>query len=600
MHPKSYFLDRIGEKTFFLILFLYQFLFIFQGIDFTDEGFYGTFYQQIFRNPASVQYNFMYWLSGIIGGAYMYLFPSFGLLGIRLGGIFATTLTIIISYNLLKKYLDIRNLKIGLFTATVIISNDPKSLFYDNLSALFFVIMAYFLFNGLQRNKLLNFFYCGIFLSLNTFTKLSNIADASLGATILYAGYLNKTSIKYLLKQIGSSIAGFSISTVILIIVMKLIGHLGIFLNCIALVREMGKSHENTHGLLKLIRLFRYEYSHAIIYAIIILTTAIIAAFIVKKFKGKHNAPQITYISGFSILAISLFLTSKGTYVHAYLLLNIVTGLALIAALFIIINKNNPNKNIKILAFAGATMVIILPLGSDFGMYAAGRYALWILLPIAIDHYLTLNSFPINIRLGTVSVKTDKFFSPSSPVFLPKKQILVICKWGIGILIILFIFIALNNTWQDSSDRTKMVYLVNNKYLKGVFTTKEKSELINDLLVNSTKYIKKNDYVLAYDEIPLFYALTETRPFMHNSWTKLYDRNVFRSELQKEIDEKKLLPVVVYQKIMTLSNKWPDVTGDNKDWDLNQPRNFYIKQFLDKYHYKIAWESIAFRIYVAN
>jgi hypothetical protein len=183
---------------------------------------------------------------------------------------------------------------------------------------------------------------------------------------------------------------------------------------------------------------------------------------------------------------------------------------------------------------------------------------------------------------------------------LTEKQILIICKWGIGILIVLFIYIAFNNTWQDSTDRTKMTYQVNNKYLKGVFTTKEKSELINDLLANSAKYIKKDDYVLAYDEMPLFYTLTETKPFMHNSWTKLYDRNVFRSELQKDIDEKKLLPVVVYQKIMTLSNKWPDVTGDNKEWDLNQPRNFNIKQFLDKYHYRIAWENTAFRIYVVD
>src|ERR1700748_3261150 len=114
MESKPHFLDRIGDKTFFLVLFLYQLLFIFQGIDFTDEGFYAAFYQQIFKDPASVQYNFMYWLSGVIGGAWLYLFPSYGLLGIRLGGVLVTTLTIMVSYKLLKNYLNTRHLKIGL------------------------------------------------------------------------------------------------------------------------------------------------------------------------------------------------------------------------------------------------------------------------------------------------------------------------------------------------------------------------------------------------------------------------------------------------------------------------------------------------------
>ena len=69
------FFENMNTKVFFLLLFLCQLIFIFQGIDFLDEGFTATFYQQFFNDPSSVEYNFMFWLSGLIGGTFTYLFP---------------------------------------------------------------------------------------------------------------------------------------------------------------------------------------------------------------------------------------------------------------------------------------------------------------------------------------------------------------------------------------------------------------------------------------------------------------------------------------------------------------------------------------------
>ena len=69
-------LDKTNVNIFFIVLFLIQIVFIFQGIDIADEGFHSTFYQQIYHNPQSVEYNFMYWFSGITGGAWLRLFPE--------------------------------------------------------------------------------------------------------------------------------------------------------------------------------------------------------------------------------------------------------------------------------------------------------------------------------------------------------------------------------------------------------------------------------------------------------------------------------------------------------------------------------------------
>ena len=78
------FFEQMHERFFFVLVVLLQLVFIFQGLNFTDSGFAAVFYQRIFSDPSSVQYNFTYWLTGIIGGGWLQLFPGLGLLGLRI------------------------------------------------------------------------------------------------------------------------------------------------------------------------------------------------------------------------------------------------------------------------------------------------------------------------------------------------------------------------------------------------------------------------------------------------------------------------------------------------------------------------------------
>src|SRR6202008_469986 len=144
---------NMNTRVFFLLLFLYQLVFIFQGIDFLDEGFTATFYQQFFHDPTSVEYNFMFWLSGLVGAIFNYLFPDSGLLGLRFLSIIFTTSTILIVYNLLKPYINKTNLKIGLLLVTLSVCHNPKIFHYNFLSILLYSATASLLFNGLKKNN---------------------------------------------------------------------------------------------------------------------------------------------------------------------------------------------------------------------------------------------------------------------------------------------------------------------------------------------------------------------------------------------------------------------------------------------------------------
>ena len=228
-------LEKINAKAFFLFLFLFQVLFIFQGIDLSDEGFYATFYQQVFTQPETAQYNFMFWFSGIIGGGFNYLFPGLGLWGIRLAGVLVTTGTIIITYNLLKKYMNQGHLKAGLLLVLLFVNNNLKEFHYNNLSAFLNMLIIYFLFLGLKENKMSKIFLSGLFLSVSTFSRIPNILCAGLALAIFYYGYHHKNNLKKQVSQLLVFGAGFVFMTALLLGFMQMIGHLEIFINSLKL-----------------------------------------------------------------------------------------------------------------------------------------------------------------------------------------------------------------------------------------------------------------------------------------------------------------------------------------------------------------------------
>ena len=60
------------------VLTLWQLLIALFGVDLCDSGYYLTFFDNIFKAPASVEYNFMYYLSGVAGGVLNALLPEGG------------------------------------------------------------------------------------------------------------------------------------------------------------------------------------------------------------------------------------------------------------------------------------------------------------------------------------------------------------------------------------------------------------------------------------------------------------------------------------------------------------------------------------------
>ncbi len=592
--------ENMSMKGFLLLVVVYQLIFMFQGIDFLDEGFTATFYQQFFNDPGSVQYNFMYWLSGLVGGVFVYLFPDTGLLGLRFLSIIFTSASILIVYNLLKDFLNKGYLRIGLLLVLMCACHNPKIFHYNFLSVLLYTATASLLFNGLRKQKLWMLLVAGALVGLDAFARLPSIVNLGLVIAIAWWGFLSKTPIKRILAQAIGFFAGFCLSVAAMLLLIKVMGHMDVFINAFKLVTQMGQGDgESAYGLMLLIRNFLTSYNDALLFTIYILGLIVIAAIAPGWIEGKWKLPHwvATLVKYLSLLLACLIML-KGLEI----LMRWYVGLTLITFALIMFSK--ASKEIKTLMLIGTYITATYAFGSSAGIFTAGIHIFWISMPIAIDYLLGMRSFDFRFSLAT---NHNTVFNKDAIVREPQFRLFKTA------VVVISIIGCLYHQWfyplHDESSRLGMFYSIDNKYVKGVLTTKERVQATNELLDASEKFVKPGDYVLAFHSLPIYHYMTNTRPYTRNPMPWYYVSGAFRDQLHKAVEETRILPVVVVQKIKTTPNDhgaWPDLWPTDSifhkpDTDIRTIRQkTYMDEFLNKYNYQTGWENDLFKIMVTD
>jgi hypothetical protein len=123
-------------------------------------------------------------------------------------------------------------------------------------------------------------------------------------------------------------------------------------------------------------------------------------------------------------------------------------------------------------------------------------------------------------------------------------------------------------------------------------------------LRESTKYLKPNDYAIAYDNIAMFYYATGTIPMLSNPLPAVYSSEMFRTDLNQIPERGHILPPVIRQKIATVgdASKWPEETLAENYFlsERNLDRNRILDSFLLKNNYTEVWSNNAFMILVPD
>jgi hypothetical protein len=601
LHRISGFLINLKTRTFFLILFVYLILVTIQGLDFNDEGFHAAVYQQILNDPNAVQYGFWMWLTGIFGGLFMKLFPFLGLWGIRLEGAIVSLSTIAIIYNLLEKYLHKGYLRLSIIMLVLFINEDAKNFYYNNFSAFCYFLAAYFIFKGLRGNKNLFIFISGIIISLNIFNRTPNILGVGILISIPFYGFLIKTSFRTQIKKIIIFIGGVFLGLVLVFGSMKLLGHLEIFINSMKMVFGLSQEAKSSDGLegayqiSKLLTINFIEYVGSVRSVILVMVTIIITGIINHLvFTTSGLMKNIFRLLNYLILLMFIAAIFEG-WVNHYRLVLLFTGLSLISSLLIFNQKADPL--LRLLALLGCFILLIHPFGSSEGIATVIVYSMWLSFPISIDQIARIQKFDMNLALSNIRDK----FSFGIKLYAHQLRIARVISFSLIILactynVIVYPYLC------DRHNRKNMFYSVNNVHMKWILTTKARADALDNLLKASSQYIKPGDVVFAFDCMPMYHYMTETKSYVRNPCIWFYTSNLFKSELNYAETHDSTLPVVIRQKIKLTGDgsSWPEILPAENYFQFkrNLKKNAYFNEFLDRNNYREVWSSPYFEILI--
>jgi hypothetical protein len=568
------------------VLVFYQLLLAFQGFELCDTGFYATFYQNIFSNPSSVEGNFGYWFTGILGGLFIKIFPDSGLLGIRILGIITVSFTIVLVYQLLKKHISKVALYLGLIIVTISFIGEPVEFMHNKLSSLFFVAAALSIYKGLEKDNLLWIVFCGILLALNVFTRLPNLLDIGIAVIFIIHAFYYKETKWICFKRILVLSASFLISIICVLGIMKIIGHYEIYLNQLLGLKEVASGNtKSSHNLLGMIRTNIGVYGDLLIYGSFLSVLILSLAFFLDQINlNDIKRKTVKWLICFLVFLILIYFINKIPFITLIYCLSIIS---------LSLNIYVKDIKVKILSWMGLFMLIIMPLGSDGSIGNFGLYAIWIAVPLAINLYMTKFYYAsISLNINSLNKQLDYQFVYYSKLVLSMLLIFFVSKT---------FFQSINKSYFDPGSRIHKTYSINNPKVKYLFTTKERAKVVTELLEGIKPFVKDGDYLIAHESIPMIYYLTNTKPYLNDSWFAGKSSSYFLSKLENVLKENKPLPLVLRQKFRTIGyfgEPSDEYLSDNQDDGyINRDINNSFNRFLTENRYGVIWQNSHFILY---
>ena len=202
--------DRMKQALtnfiFPLLLFLYPFLKIGQGIDLTDSS-YGLVNYLFFPN-AGQEWTVATWLANVLGALFIRLPFGDTLIGIRFYCSLLVCFMALLSYFFLKGKMPPWIAFLG-EAAAVSLCWIPVTSLYNYLTFALFLSGSICLYRGLVWQRRRTMALAGALLGASTLTRLPNILECGLIVAVFYYGIVKKKAAKEIWKDAGACAAGF-------------------------------------------------------------------------------------------------------------------------------------------------------------------------------------------------------------------------------------------------------------------------------------------------------------------------------------------------------------------------------------------------------
>lgn len=540
---------------------------LFRGIDLCDTGFYMTFYNNIFTHPNDVSYNFMYYLSGLVGAITITIFHN-SIFTIKILGIICNLTCVYIVFNDLFRPKNIIPLICGLILTTIGYSDAPAAFYNDTLTVTMTVVSVSILIRGLNKDNIIFLYFSGLILGINVFSRIPNICNFLFLLIIIYEYYINRK--KGIIKRLLIFLAGWITGISSIIFLMLVLDHLPIFIDVIDDIIDISNSStaESSHSILNLFATQIANYF--LIFKTIVYFIVGYGAFILSK-KYIKNKALIVLIGA----AIITLLTYKAYKLNFNIFL---AALSFVGCLIVLIFGN---KKLRLYSLAGILMIIIIPVGSDSGLTNTGAILFWYAIPISF------------ICLSTIKIKTKYFTISRSPTFI---------NLFTSALILMRVFVLFfNGFYFDSTPLVSEAKLIDSDHAVYIHTSPSRALIINEILNDVKGNVPVHTKLMVYGSGPMINYLTDTRPALGCSWPELLTSKMLKSKLNNEGP----IPFVLLLKFNTIGNDFSNPSESfSKGLELkynnvfhNEKKSKIIIDYLSCNNYKLIEDNSYYSLY---
>ncbi len=558
-----------GLATMLITLFIIEALLGVQGFCMADEGWSLTGYQQIFQEPESVKYMFLFYNPLWIGGIWEMLFGWMGMFGFRLLNVLFMLCTWVVIYRLLRNYVSYTAIFLGFLL--VVAAHDYGVMVFDHSSVtvLLSAAAAYCLFSALRKSSCRFMLMVGILLAMNVFSRIPNLTQLILLA-LLIPYYIYTHNGRQTLKLLGFALLGLLGGIAVEVGLMAAFGHLSIFIDNLSTGMSAATSADSSHNLGSMICVYLQSYMQIIKDMLKIGLLPTLASIVISRRHMKLRS--VAVMLGIALFALQAFILVR--FFDNMLFLYSFISLVLFPSIYF----QCKDRNRVYLILIALLILYTLPYGSDFGINNMGENAIWM-------------ATPLSIGLAVSQLKTKKTaFSHIGFIAISAFISVFFLKNGWHIM---------NSAYFDEGSRLEKIYRIQN-VRTNTLTKKSYAEATMHLLEELKKYVSPGDYLFCFQSSPTIHYITHTRPYMYNPWPWSFDTASMRLHLQRAEARSKVCPVLVREKTQIIDFTKPDPYWDSTDANDNfshkNAKVEIIHGFIRRYGYHVVWEDNHYQI----
>jgi len=571
-----------SSVSLFVLSFLFQAVFIFQGLDVTDTGFHLSNQVEAFsKSVDSARIYPMIFLTDFFGGMWLSIAQEPSLLWARIGGVVLYSLNAVIVCSILSSYFPRRRAFITTLVCSFFVTMRPgiNIIDYYTFPAFLLNVQLWLFHKRLQvpsgtTDAGLFEFLLGFMVVPIVLSRMSLVLLVPCSVAMLLYHFLIRNHADRIARSVALSFLGCACSAVLF---GALYGKLGLIDSGLLtlLIDETSSmaADQATHNVARLLSVYWNQAQ-----VMLRLTAYCMFGLYVISIIGWKSGRTLAniLIVGLPLISAAYFCVQVGDMDKiVYRVIMTAAGCVTVLALLTLRVDRERDDRVTWLMTAGFVVMVVSPLGSAPGLNKL-FHGMWLVLPLTVLHAEKVHGRVRSLQLSAMLSHAG----------------------AILVLMALFSLVShFTNIYRDDENRFHLTQPFGHPSLACIHSTPGRVQVVDELLATIERYTEKNDEILLASSLPLFHYLSERKATLHKSWIVLASLNNIKKKQQLLIEENRLPRLFIHAKVDTRRERnWPYITVDCYEPDIEKLK-YLQDEYIRRLRYRLLWENSSFAVY---